>query len=203
VAAAPARPGDLLPVPAPGATPGRAPAKRGFFADLEPKYVAIGAAVVIVVLGFWYAILRDPGSSVDANRPSSETSEESGDGSGTNPIEAAENGAAAVELQTALATASNLALSSGGYQGVRLDALAAAEPAITFVPQDQPAGPGEVSVRIVDPQSIVMVTSTEDGSCRAVYQSPPGSIDLIPPPPCAAASVSIGGEGRGVDEQVP
>jgi hypothetical protein len=192
-ASVPAAPGDLLPLPAPGTIPGRSKKKSGFFASLDPRFVVIGAAAVVAVLGIWYALLRDPGSNAELGPPLVDVP--------TDAVEGARDAAAGLELQTAMATASNLALQTGSYATLTVESLSAAEPGITFVAADQPAGPGEVSVRPIDAQSIVLATSTPDGSCRAIYQSPPGAVDLIPPGPCSADSVPIGGEGRGTSEE--
>ena len=41
----------------------------------------------------------------------------------------------------------------------------------------------------------VLVTAKPDGTCRALYQSQAGLQELVPPAPCAAANVQLGGGG--------
>jgi hypothetical protein len=98
---------------------------------------------------------------------------------------------AGTELQTAMQAANVLYLDVGSYLNVNPATLQSVEPSLTYREADEPASPGEVSVTVVDPQSIVIVTSKPDGTCRALYQSNAGTQELVPPAPCSAATVQL------------
>ena len=94
-----------------------------------------------------------------------------------------------VALQDSLTAARDLALPTGSYAAVTLAGLAAAVPTAKFVPATQAAAPGEVSVRVVDADSLVLVAAVADGSCQGAYDSPAGLQLYYTPAPCDADSL--------------
>ena len=82
--------------------------------------------------------------------------------------------AAGVELQTAMQAANVLYLDVGSYTNVDPATLKSVEPSIVYVAGDVAAAPGEVSVFVKDAESIVLVTTKPDGTCRACTSRRPG-----------------------------
>jgi hypothetical protein len=184
-ATVPAGPDELLPIAAPHATPARtSPSRTTRRSARAPKVnfrmlaIAGGVLVALVVVWFGWGALRDAGEDA-AEGPAVAIGE-------------ANNAVAGTELQTAMQAANVLYLDVGSYLNVNPATLKSVEPSITYVAADQPAVPGEVSVSVVDPQSIVLATSKPDGTCRALYQSPAGTQELVPPGPCSASRVQLG-----------
>jgi hypothetical protein len=143
--------------------------------------VGAGALLAIVVAVVAWSLLRD-----DAEQASD---------AATGAVGGANDAVAGSELQIAMQAANVLYLDVGSYTNVNPATLESVEPSIAYVGANQPAGPGEVSVLVNDAQSLVLVTARPDGTCRALYQALTGARELVPPAPCAAANVPLGGGG--------
>ena len=104
--------------------------------------------------------------------------------------------AAGVELQTAM-QAANVLVPRRRFVHERQpgDAASRWNRRSRTSPPTRRAAAGQVSVLVKDAQSIVLVTAKPDGTCRALYQSQAGMQELVPPAPCAAANVQLGGGG--------
>jgi hypothetical protein len=151
--------------------------------------IGVGVLVVLVLAGFVWTKVRDDAQTA-IHTPA-------------DAVDAATTVAAGVELQSAMQAANVLYLDVGSYSNVDPATLKSVEPSITYVAADVPATAGQVSVLVKDPQSIVLVTSKPDGTCRALYQSQSGLQELVPPAPCAAANVQLGGGGISAPQDVP
>jgi hypothetical protein len=210
-APAPPRPADdLLPVgaePAPGGVPHDAPprdaedllpvvpvvtaapaATARRFPPIDRKIAMIGAAIVLLLAAvafIWMKTRDDVKNAIDAP---------------VHEVHEAERIAARAELQSAAAAAQSVYVDHGDYSQVTPATLQAAEPSIVWLPGNQEAKQHQVSVQVVDAQSIVLVTSLPDGSCQGLYQSPTGTISVDVAPPCMATSYTPGGSPLGGDE---
>ena len=174
---------ELLPIAPPQPTQPRvAPsATRAWKPDKKLAMIGAGVLAFLVLAGFVWSKMRD-----DVQTAIHTPADAVGD---------ATSAAAGVELQTAMQAANVLYLDVGSYTNVNPGTLKSVEPSITYVAGDAPAAAGQVSVLVKDAQSIVLVTAKPDGTCRALYQSQAGMQELVPPAPCAAANVQLGGGG--------
>jgi hypothetical protein len=179
---------DLLPVvpvvtdrPAPITSARRLP-------PIDKKLAMIGAGIVLLIAAvafIWVKTRDDVKGIIDA--PAEQ-------------VHDAERIAARAQLQTAAAAAQSVYVDSGSYSTVSPATLQAAEPSIHWLAGNQTAKQGQVSVQVVDAQSIVLVTGLPDGSCQGLYQSPTGTVSVDVAAPCMATSYTPGGTPLGGDE---
>jgi hypothetical protein len=172
-AAAPRDVEDLLPL-----IPAGVPITKQKYSlpKVDRKMALVGAGIVVLfaaIVFVWMQTKDDVHRAVDA------------------PVEAikkAEDVAGQSQLATAQEAAQAVYADQGTFANVTTATLKQAEPGITWVDGNQAAKPGEVSVRVVDAGTIVMVTSLPNGTCKAVYQWPGGTVPTPASPPCAAAN---------------
>jgi hypothetical protein len=179
---------DLLPV-VPVEPAGSAPASVARrLPPVDRKLLMIGAGIVLLIaaLAFVWAKTRDDVKSA-INAPAQQ-------------VHDAERIAARAQLQTAAEAAQSAYVDSGTYSTVTPATLRAAEPSIVWLAGNQEAEPRQVSVQVVDAQSIVLVTALPDGSCVGLYQSPAGTVSVDVAPPCMATSYTPGGAPLGTDD---
>jgi hypothetical protein len=181
---------DLLPLlPADPTAVQKVASRRLPPIDKKLALMGAGAVLLIAAIAFiWVRTRDDVKTAVNS------------------PVEAVRNAeriAAQSRLQTAAAAAQVQYMDTGSYSAVTPASLRAAEPSIDWVPGDQGAQPDQISVQVVDAQSIVMVTSLPDKSCQAVYQSPTGTTSVQLAPPCQASAYNPNSPGLGNDDQLP
>jgi hypothetical protein len=71
--------------------------------------------------------------------------------------------------------------------------LRAAEPSIVWVGPTQPTASGQVSVRVIDPDTIVLVTALPNKSCEGLYQARGASTEVPVRAPCSAVRAQLPG----------
>ena len=193
---------DFLPVASPNA-PAAAPAPRDA-EDLLPlipaevpitkqkytlpkfdrKMALIGAGIVLLfaaVVFIWMQTKDGVHDALDA------------------PVQAvhdAEQLGAQNQLLSAQEAAQAVYSDEGSFASVTPSSLRQAEPGITWVAGNKAAGPSEVSVQVIDADTIVLVTSLPNGSCQAITQGASGTTQVPATPPCMASSVDVTGGGH-------
>ena len=155
----PAAADEFLPIPPPQPVEKRVAPSATRAWRIDKKLVMIGAGVFLLIVAGVFVWSKTGDDVQGAIRtPASE-------------VDAATSAAAGVELQTAMQAANVLYLDVGSYTNVNPATLKSVEPSLVYVAGEVAAAPGEVSVFVKDAQSIVLVTTKPDGTCRALYQS--------------------------------
>ena len=155
---------------------------------LDRRSALLGAAVMLLValVGFVWIATRDDGDSSDTNdavaavRDAEQTANES-------PL---------FEAQTA---ATVMYADRGSYLDVTPEALQRAQASIAWVTGDANPAIGEVSVRPVDAESMVLSTTLPSGACQAMLLAPSGVSQIPAYAPCAAANVQPPGQSGHAD----
>ncbi len=119
------------------------------------------------------------------------------------PVQAVHNAeqlGAQNQLLSAQEAAQAVYSDEGSFASVTPASLQKAEPGITWVAGNQAASPGEVSVQVIDADTIVLVTSLPNGSCQAITQGASGTAQVPAAAPCMAATVEVPGDGGHSDD---
>jgi hypothetical protein len=184
-AAAPTEPRDeedLLPlVPVTVAKP-KATDKLPHVA-LERKYwfMAGGAVLLIVALAVgWMLTKDDVKSQIDAP---------------VQAVDKAEQIAGQSRLNTAAIATASVYADQGTFANMTPQVLRANEPSIVWLGPSQAATSGQVSVRVVDPDTVVLVTALPNKSCEGLYQARGASTEVPVRAPCSAARAQLPGTG--------
>ncbi len=142
--------------------------------------------LLVALVGFVWIATRDDGDSSDTNdavaavRDAEQTASES-------PL---------FEAQTA---ATVMYADRGSYLDVTPEALQRAQASIAWVTADANPAIGEVSVRPVDAESMVLSTTLPSGACQAMLLAPAGVSQIPAYAPCAAANVQPPGQSGHAD----
>jgi hypothetical protein len=151
---------------------------------LDRKMALIGGGIVLLlaaVVFIWMQTKDDVHDALDA------------------PVQAvkqAETVAGQNQLLSAQEAAQAVYSDEGSFASVTPASLQQAEPGIVWVAGNQAAAPGEVSVQVIDADTIVLVTSLPNGSCQAITQGASGTTQVPATAPCMASTVDVTGGGH-------
>jgi len=151
---------------------------------LERKYwfIAGGAILLIIAVAIVWSVMKDDVKS-EINAP-------------VDAVHSAEQVAGQSRLNTAAIATASVYAEDGTFANATPQVLAANEPSIQWVGPSQPATPTQVSVRVVDPDTIVLVTGLPNGkSCEGLYQARGASTPIQVQAPCSAMHAQLPGTG--------
>jgi len=185
---------DLLPVAPPAPTNGKGKAGTNGAARVGPrakaerpridsKLLLLGGgvlALIVIVVGVWMVTKDDVKKMQQA------------------PVDAvhqAEEIAGQSRLNTAATAAAAVYADQGSFANVTPQVLRATEPSIVWLPAAQAAAPGQVSVRVVDGDTLVLVTALPNRSCQGMYQARGGTMQIQVTAPCSAARAQLPNAG--------
>jgi hypothetical protein len=168
---------DLLPL-----IPAEVPISKQKFTlpKIDRRMALVGAGIVLLfaaIVFVWMQTKDDVHNALNAP---------------VDAVKKAEDVAGRSQLATAQEAAQSVYADQGTFANVTVATLQQAEPGITWVAGNQAAKPGEVSVQVIDADTIVLVTSLPNGSCKALYQGPGGAVPTPATAPCAATNAGPG-----------
>jgi hypothetical protein len=141
--------------------------------------MAGGAVLLIVALAVVWRLTKDDVKS-EINAP-------------VQAVDKAEQVAGQSRLNTAAIATASVYADDGTFANATPQVLRANEPSIVWVGPSQPAAPGQVSVRVVDPDTIVLVTALPNKSCAGLYQARGASTPIPVRAPCSAMRAQLPG----------
>ncbi len=175
---------DLLPL-----IPAEVPITKQKFTlpKFDRKMALIGGGIVLLfaaIVFVWMQTKDDVHDALDA------------------PVQAVHNAeqiGAQNQLLSAQEAAQAVYSDEGSFASVTPASLQKAEPGIVWVAGNHAAAPGEVSVQVIDADTIVLVTSLPNGSCQAITQGASGTTQVPATAPCMASTVDVTGGGHADD----